>query len=331
MATEAGTPKRRQTPKKKKRKRYTWHYRPWMGMLLAGILVLVVAVLVRSCTMQQEPVLQEGVPVQVYHVREGQLRTMDSEEYLVGVVAAEMPADFDIEALKAQAVAARTYMYMHMEHPNAAVTALHPQAQLTTSPETSQAWISEETQKERWGSEYDKLHRKVVRAVAETCGETLRYDGSYVEPLFHASCGGGDTEDAAEVWGNARPYLVSVTCNHPTDPYMQEKTIMSLQEMQNRLGVSGTPELVASTASNRVKEVRIGGTSISGMRLRDALGLKSTLISWTIDGNNITFITNGFGHGVGMCQYGAGYYAQKGQSYRQILERYYPGAKLTKE
>ena len=106
---------------------------------------------------------------------------------------------------------------------------------------------------------------------------------------------------------------------------------MTLQEMQNRLRLSGTPELVASTASNRVKEVRIGGTSISGIRMRDALGLKSTLISWTVDGNDITFTTNGFGHGVGMCQYGAGYYAQKGQSYRQILERYYPGAKLTKE
>ena len=276
----------------------------------------------------------------VYNVETSQLMALDLEQYLVGVVAAEMPASFEIEALKAQAVAARTFTVSRMENPNPNVTALDAQAQLSTSPETCQAWISEEEQQARWGKQYKTYHRKIVQAVAETTGEVLRYDGALIEPLYHASCGGGRTENAEDVWGNAKPYLVSVSCNHPADPHTQQQTTMTLQEMEQKLGVSDAAaagafgdfiQLVSSTASNRVKSLRVGDKIFSGSQLRSALGLKSALISWTIDGDQITFTTNGYGHGVGLCQYGANYYAEQGDSYQKILARYYPGTQLSKE
>lgn len=335
MVTRIQSPQARRTRyRKKRRKRLTW-----AAMILCAI-VLYGASALFDLLPQPEPELSSGRMVQVYNIETAQLMTLDLEQYLVGVVAAEMPAGFDVEALKAQAVAARTFTVSRMQNPSPNVTALNAQAQLSTSPETCQAWISEDEQKARWGRQYKTYHRKIVEAVADTAGEVLRYDGALIEPLYHASCGGGRTEDAAEVWGNARPYLVSVACNHPADPHTQTTTTMTLQEMEQRLGVEDAVpasafgdfiQLVASTASDRVKTLRIGSKTFSGSQLRSALQLKSTLISWQIHGDSITFTTNGYGHGVGLCQYGANYYAEQGDSYQQILARYYPGTQLSRE
>ena len=335
MVTRIQSPHRERLRRKRKRRsRLTW-----LAVVLCGIVIYCAAGLVDNLP-APKPELQSGRTVQVYNVETSQLMSLDLEQYLVGVVAAEMPASFEVEALKAQAVAARTFTVSRMENPNPNVTALDAQAQLSTSPETCQAWISEEEQQKRWGKQYQTYHRKIVQAVAETAGEVLRYDGALIEPLYHASCGGGRTEDAEEVWGNAKPYLVSVSCNHPADPHTQQQTTMTLEEMEQKLGVSDTAaagafgdfmQLVSSTASNRVKSLRVGDKIFSGSQLRSALGLKSALISWTIDGDQITFTTNGYGHGVGLCQYGANYYAEQGDSYQKILARYYPGTQLSKE
>lgn len=334
MVTRIQSPHRERLRRKRKRRsRLTW-----LAVVLCGIVIYCAAGLVDNLPLP-EPELQSGQTVQVYNVETAQLMSLDLEQYLVGVVAAEMPASFDVEALKAQAVAARTFTVSRMANPNPNVTALCAQAQLSTSPETCQAWISEEKQQTRWGQQYREYHRKIVQAVAETSGEVLRYDGDLIEPLYHASCGGGRTENAEDVWGNAKPYLVSVSCNHPDDPHTQQQTTMTLQEMEQKLGVSDAAtagafgdfiQLVASTASNRVKSLRVGDKIFSGSQLRSALGLKSTLISWTINGDEITFTTNGYGHGVGLCQYGANYYAEQGDDYQKILARYYPGAQLSK-
>ena len=335
MVTRIQSPRtKRLRHKRKRRNRFTW-----TAIVLCGILLYGVASFTGSLS-DTEPELSSGRTVQVYNMDTEQLMTLDLEQYLTGVVAAEMPASFSEEALKAQAVAARTFTVSRMEHPSPNVTALDSRAQLSTSPETCQAWISAEEQERRWGKQYKAYHRKIVQAVAETAGEVLRYDGTLIEPLYHASCGGGRTEDAAEVWGNARPYLVSVECNHPADPHTGQKVTMTLQDMTQRLGVTGAVpagsfgdfmQLVASTASNRVKTLRVGGQEFSGAALRSALGLKSSLISWTVSGDKITFTTNGYGHGVGLCQYGANYYAEQGDSYAQILARYYPETQLSKE
>ncbi len=335
MVTRIQSPRTKRLRQKKKRRSRL----AWVTIAICCLAVYGGALLLDKVTMPEQE-LHSGKSVQVYNMETKALMTLDLEQYLVGVVAAEMPASFDVEALKAQAVAARTFTVSRMNHPNPNVTALDARAQLSTSPQTCQAWISEEEQKKRWGKEYKAYHRKVVQAVGQTAGEVLRYDGTLIEPLYHASCGGGRTEDAQEVWGNAKPYLVSVECNHPADPHNQQQTTMSLQEMEQKLGVSETAtagnfgdfiQLISSTASDRVQTMRVGDKIISGTQLRSALGLKSALASWTISGDSITFTTNGYGHGVGLCQYGANYHAEQGDSYRKILERYYPGTQLSKE
>ena len=280
--------------------------------------------------------------IRIYNTETKQLMQISLESYLVGVVAAEMPVSFHPEALKAQAVAARTFTKYRIQHPNPNVTTLHQDAQITTNTGTCQAWIDDATQKARWGSQYTKWREKIIQAVSETAGEVLCYENMLIEPLYHASCGGGYTEAAEDVWGNVKPYLTSVACYHPVDKHSEEKIELSLAAFSKQMKVPMTQAVLASfpeqnlfqitqrTASNRVKEVRIGEERYSGTVVRSALGLKSTLFECELKNDTLVFTTNGYGHGVGMCQYGADYYAQLGYDYRQILQHYYPGTCLIK-
>ncbi len=304
------------------------------------VIVLVCAVIGQFGHMAERVPDPSKQTIAVYNTETSQLMQMDMESYIVGVVAAEMPASFDLEALKAQAGAARTFALHRIAHPNQKVTALHPNAQITTSPDTCQAWIDDGTQKERWGSNYKLWRAKIVQAVSETAGEVLYYEDALIEPVYHASCGGGVTEAAESVWGTAKPYLVSVVCNHPADRHSGETVTVSLQELAQKLnmdyavavsamhGDTAYIKTIERTAGNRIKTLQIGGTLIRGGELRSALGLKSTLISWEIVNDAIVFTTSGYGHGAGMCQHGADYYAEQGYDYRQILQHYYPGTSL---
>ena len=326
-----------QLKRKQSAKRRIWRRR----CLIAAMVICAITVgLNRVGDNSAQKVPTSGQMIRVYNTAAGTLMELDLEVYLAGVVAAEMPASFEMEALKAQAVAARTFALNRIQHPNGNVTALHPQAQITTSPETCQAWIDDATQKERWGNAYETWRDKIAQAVSMTKGEVLYYKDALIEPVYHASCGGGYTEAAEHVWGNASPYLVSVICSHPTDRHSNETTVLSLQELTEKLGLQGVVaagslygensylQILQRTESNRVKEIRIGDKTIRGGELRSALGLKSTLLDWEIRGNDIVFTTNGYGHGVGMCQYGADYYAAQGYDYRQILQHYYPGTTI---
>lgn len=301
---------------------------------------IALGVFVQSLGEQPGTKAAAGQQIRVYNSDTETLMEMELEEYVAGVVAAEMPASFQLEALKAQAVAARTFAVNRIEHPNSKVTALHPKAQITTSPDTCQAWIGEDTQRERWGSAYDTWHDKILQAVSETEGEVLCYQGELIEPVYHASCGGGATEAAEDVWGSPRPYLVSVPCNHPADKHTDAIAVFTCQEVAEKLKLQGAVTAAAMnggdvyikaterTESERLKTVRIGDTTIRGGELRSALGLKSTLIRWNQTGDEVVFITSGYGHGAGMCQYGADYYAAQGFDYRKILQHYYPGTVL---
>jgi stage II sporulation protein D len=269
----------------------------------------------------------------VYNTETEKLMQLEMETYIAGVVAAEMPASFELDALKAQAVAARTFALKRMNVPNSNVKALHSDAQISTSPTTCQAWISDDEQRERWGKDYTKWHQKIIQAVTETAGEVLCYDGVLIDPVYHASCGGGATESAEYVWGNAKPYLVSVPCNHPADQHSGVTMAISQAELMEKLDLqSNAVNVIAEerTPSNRLKTMLVGDNAIQGSALRNALGLKSTLIDWRIVGNQMIVTTNGYGHGAGMCQNGANYYAQLGYNYQQILQHYYRGAVLQK-
>lgn len=280
-------------------------------------------------------VLESGIPIKVLNVENNEVMTLDLEDYLVGVVAAEMPAGFGEEALKAQAVAARTYAYSRLQA--AEPGALAP---LSTDPATCQAWISAQEQQKRWGNNYLTYSKKIAQAVQATQGELITYQGQPIEPLYHASCGGGRTESSKDVWGGDRPYLVGVSCSHPADKHTQTETSLTLAQLDQALGThlqaipastGGAPQAIytlATTTSNRTKEILIDGQSFSGSALRAALGLKSTLITYQATKDGITFSTDGYGHGVGMCQYGADYYASQGYSYQQILQHYYTGVDI---
>ena len=271
--------------------------------------------------------------INVYNTETEKLMQLEMETYIAGVVAAEMPASFELDALKAQAVAARTFALKRMNVPNSNVKALHSDAQISTSPTTCQAWISDDEQRERWGKDYTKWNQKIIQAVTETAGEVLCYDGVLIDPVYHASCGGGATESAEYVWGNAKPYLVSVPCNHPADQHSGVTMAISQAELMEKLDLqSNAVNVIAEerTPSNRLKTMLVGDNTIRGSELRNALGLKSTLIDWLIIGDQMIVTTNGYGHGAGMCQNGANYYAQRGYNYQQILQHYYRGAVVQK-
>ena len=332
--------------RRRRKRRWKWPRRLGVGGLL---LLLLWAFLAPSAQegphdthyIQSTPaeLAQEQQSVAVYNHETGQIMTLGMEDYLVGVVAAEMPADFEVEALKAQSVAARTFAYSRLWSEAVAIDALY---HLTTDPATCQAWISDEEMQSRWGQQYAANREKIVQAVAQTQGEIITYQGKIIEPLYHASCGGGRTESARDVWGNDRPYLQSVSCTHPPDKHTQVKTTLSLAEVDQKLGsdasvtaasggsTSSPLAILASSASDRVLEMRIGTKAYSGSRVRQALGLKSALISFSQAGDEVTFTTNGYGHGVGMCQYGADYYAEQGWDYQAILKHYYTGVSLNR-
>lgn len=248
----------------------------------------------------------------------GQIINIDLEEYVLGVVAAEMPAEFHNEALKAQAVASRTYALKR-----------------TASGGTLSATVSDQVYqtnaqlKQKWGSSYDKYYNKIKNAVNATRGQCLTYNGSYIEALFF-STSNGKTEEPVYVWGNSFPYLKSVdsSWDKSVSGFSQSKSI-PISTVSSKLGVNISSisdiKIVSKTAGDRVKEVTFCGKSFTGVKVRQLLGLRSADFDISQNGNNIVFTTRGYGHGVGMSQYGANGMAKSGSSYKQILQHYYTG------
>lgn len=251
----------------------------------------------------------------------GQVINIDLEEYVLGVVAAEIPAEFHNEALKAQAVASRTYALKR-----------------TASGGTLSATVSDQVYqtnaqlKQKWGSSYDKYYNKIKNAVNATRGQCLTYNGSYIEALFF-STSNGKTEEPVYVWGNSFPYLKSVdsSWDKSVSGFSQSKSI-PISTVSNKLGVNISSisdiKIVSKTAGDRVKEVTFCGKSFTGVKVRQLLGLRSADFDISQNGSNIVFTTRGYGHGVGMSQYGANGMAKSGSSYKQILQHYYTGVSL---
>ena len=257
---------------------------------------------------------------------------MDMQDYLIGVVAAEMPADFAPEALRAQAVAARTYALYCAE------THRHPDADVCTDYTCCQAWRSGEALRRDWGAEYQARHEKVAAAVQATDGEILCYGGHAIFAAFHSSSA-GYTEDCGAIWGDL-PYLVSVMS--PEDAgsvpgYVSTRTLTPLDFRDTLLSLrpeadfSAPPERWLGETilddSGRVASVELGGAVFTGVELRKLFSLRSTAFTLDYDGDFV-FTVTGFGHGVGMSQYGANVLAAEGESYREILAHYYPGTEL---
>lgn len=258
--------------------------------------------------------------------KDGTVVQMDLEDYISRVVLGEMPASFDREALKAQAVAARTYTLRCVlggdKHPQGAVCTDYRCCQEYREPE---AYI-------RSGGSYASV-RKVFGAVEQTAGQVLYYDGHLIMATYFASAG-GTTEDAREVWGNSVPYLTVVSSPEGDDAYNGETVTYTAEQFQEALGVTlkGKPESwfgrVSYTVGGGVDRMRIGGKLYDGVELRSIFGLRSTIFSVTTMEDTITFETMGYGHRVGLSQYGADAMAEQGCGYEQILGHYYPGTEL---
>lgn len=246
------------------------------------------------------------------------------EDYIIGVVGSEMPALFNSEALKAQSVAARTYA-LKKTSMGATLTA-------TTS---DQVYRTNDQLKAMWGSSYSTYYNKVKNAVLATKGEVMTYNGNYINAVYF-STSNGRTEDPIYVWSYTEPYLKSVDSKWDigTTFFNATKTI-SKSEISSKLGVNLTSisqiSINSSTTGRRVNSITIAGKEFTGVQIRTLLGLRSSDFTVSESGNNIVFTTKGWGHGVGMSQYGANGMANAGYSYSQILKHYYTGISIVKK
>jgi len=249
---------------------------------------------------------------------------LDLEEYLKGVLLAEMPMSFSLEALKAQAVASRTYTLKKIKNGDT----------ICDNPAHCQAWVDPTV------SEY---YEKISQAVEETCGEELTYLGEPIEAFFH-SASGGATENSENVWSTSKPYLVSV--ESPGEEEIMQNFYSSLEITYENLmekinAYKGTQiittkklkdkiKILSRTNRNHVKEIKIQNSTFPGTEIREILNLRSTNFNIELKDNSIIFNVSGYGHGVGMSQYGAEAMAQNGSTYKEILSHYYPGTLIEK-
>lgn len=256
-------------------------------------------------------------------------------DYLVGVLAGEMPASFELDALKAQAVAARTYILYNTEHENDN----HPQADVCNDSTCCKAYVSEAGMREKWGAEYDECLEKLTLAVRETDGEYLSYSGKAIQAVFHSSSA-GMTEDSGSLW-SPLAYLVSVESpesaetvpNYITNVEIAasefSSAITRLYPSANLSGdASGWVTGTQVNSSGRISGITIGGQYVSGSELRSAFELRSTAFELEYADGVFTFTVTGYGHGVGMSQYGANVMAQDGSTYEEILSHYYPDTEI---
>lgn len=266
--------------------------------------------------------------ITVWNSEENRPMTMELENYLVGVLAAEIPPSFAAEAKKAQAVAARTHTLYCIENNQSK----HPDnALLCTDHTCCKAWISPETARKRYGStQADSMFASAREAVTATADEYLLYGEQPACTVFH-SASDGRTDSAENVWGFAYPYLISVFTPEVTP---EVSFTFSLEETADLLRQAGyspdptvMPELVRSN-TGRVERISLLNVELSGSEARRIFGLRSCDFSLSQLGNTLQFVCAGYGHGVGMSQYGANALAEEGWDYTEILLHYYPGCML---
>jgi stage II sporulation protein D len=302
--------------------------------LFLVILVLLLPLILIKCDTKPK-----GIIVRLYLKNENKIIPLELEEYIKGVVAAEMPAKFHLEALKAQAIAARTVTVKRLKHFGGPGYQAVQGADLSDDVNDSQAWLGKADLLKKWGLfNYYTYWRKISRAVEETSGLIITYEGKPVDAVYH-STSGPKTENSEEVWGVFQPYLRSVQCpfDKHSPRYFEEKTF-PLLELQSRLGLdtyspsSGDSfiRIINYTASGRVKNIKIGGRVYQGKELRSLLGLNSTFFTCQISDQKVVFKTIGYGHGVGLCQYGADGLAELGKDYKEIIHYYYQGVEIRK-
>lgn len=269
-----------------------------------------------------------NINVRVKRLATNEIQIVPLEEYIVGVLAGEMPVYFELEALKAQAVASRSYVLKRLEYNK------DSEYDVVDSV-LNQVYLDDNYLKEAWGKDYVVNINKLRTAVNQTIDEYLEYDGEIIDALFF-STSNGYTEDASIVFNLELPYLKSVESkwDAQTSSVFNSQKTMSLQEFYEKLGLEYKKQLsfnvLERSDTNRIIKLAINGNMLNATDVYNKLGLRSTDFNLTQVGTNVVIDTKGYGHGVGMSQYGALGMAKEGYNYMQILEYYYSGAEIKK-
>lgn len=254
------------------------------------------------------------------------------DEYLLGVVASEMNAMYSEEAIKAQIIASHTLLEYTKQHKPENLG----DADITDSSATHQGYLAVDGQKEKWGDNYDEYSQKVMKCIEEVKDIIIYYDNRPIFAAFHA-INNGRTERASDVWGGEYPYLISVPSDgDKLSPVYLSQVSFSKEDFEIKLdGQTEIPDSlndvigeISRTETGMVKEITVGGKVFKGTEIRKIFSLRSSTFDCECDDNEIIFTVRGYGHGVGMSQYGAEYMAQQGADYKDILTHYYSGVEI---
>lgn len=280
---------------------------------------------------------KEYTTIKLLHKENNSIEELPLDEYLLGVVSAEMPAKFAQEALNAQALVARTYTIYSIKNSNGK----HGEASICDDSSCCQAWISKENRLARWEENVrEEYWGKIEKAVNNTKGKVIIYNGEVIDAFFHSNSG-GITEVPASVWGGTNyPYLQSVeTAGEDAYSQYSSEVTLSKEEFKNKILTKHSDlkidfemedciKVIEYNDAHRVKTMKVGNLNLSGVELRTILGLKSANFEVAIDNDNIKFKVTGYGHGVGMSQTGADSMANEGKNYEEIIKHFYTGVEI---
>ena len=275
--------------------------------------------------------------IKLLHKDTNQIEELPLDEYLLGVVSAEMPATFEQEALNAQAVVARTYTIYSIVHNQNK----HGDADICDDSNCCQAWISKDDRMAKWEEDVRENNwRKIKLAINNTTGKIITYNGEVIDAFFHSNSG-GVTEAPVNVWGGTNyPYLQSVeTAGEDAYSQYSSEVTLSKEDLKNKIlkkhsdftinyDNSNCIQILEYLDSGRVKTIKIGNLNLSGVEVRTLLGLRSANFEVNIEGDNIKFTVKGYGHGVGMSQTGADSMAKSGSNYEDIIKHFYTGVEI---
>ena len=291
----------------------------------------------RTDNKQEQYDYQKYKTIKLLHTENGQVEEVNIDEYLYGVVSSEMPANYELEALKAQAVVARTYTIYQMIHNSGK----HENSDICDDFNCCQAWISKDERMAKWSvEEAESNWNKILEAVNSTSGKIITYNGEPINAFFHANSG-GVTESSLNIWGGIDyPYLKSVeTAGEEGYTQYSSEVVYSKEELLNKIrekypeceidfSQENCIEIIEYTTSGRIKTIKFGNTEIAGTEARTIFGLKSTNFTFAIEGDNIKFAVTGYGHGVGMSQTGADALAKSGANYEEIIKHFYTDVEI---
>ena len=272
----------------------------------------------------EEKVNNNETLIKVKQTNRNKIIEIDIEDYVRGVLAGEMPISFELEALKAQAVAARTYGLRRISNNN---------KYDVVDTVMNQVYKDDETLKQTWGNNYDTYMDKIKKAVEDTKGEYVDYNGTYADTLFF-STSVGNTENSEEIFGTKISYLQSVSSewDEEVSPVYEEKNIFTRENFCKKLNLNDCSKIYVNvleeTSTGRIKKIEINNKIFTGTEVAYYLGVRSNYFYIYIENNNVVVKTKGFGHGVGMSQYGAEGMANNGYTYKEILEHYYQGTTI---